>query len=152
MLPKRISARGVVIHNGKILLIHRKSDGKEYYSFPGGGIEKGETSEEACRREVFEETSIKVKSVNLIYVITHENNTQHDIYVCEYLSGEPKLDPNAPEIQEMKEGLEWYNPEWIPVEILKDIILHPLDLRDRIIKNLIEGFPKEPKKMFIRNR
>ena len=40
-------AVGIIIKNNKVLLIHRIKDGGEYYVFPGGAIEEGESSKEA---------------------------------------------------------------------------------------------------------
>ena len=54
----RPSVRGIIMKNGKIALVHT---GKfDYYRFPGGGIETGETKEEALIREVKEESGLVV--------------------------------------------------------------------------------------------
>ena len=54
----RNSARSVVIRDGKIAMIHsRKYD---YYKFPGGGIETGESPVEAMIRETREEAGLIV--------------------------------------------------------------------------------------------
>lgn len=55
---RRPSARGIIIKDGKAAMIHsRKYD---YYKFPGGGIEAGETREEALAREILEEAGLCV--------------------------------------------------------------------------------------------
>lgn len=55
----RPSARGIIIlEDGKIALVYSKVNG--YYKFPGGGIHKDETKEEALIREVSEEVGMKV--------------------------------------------------------------------------------------------
>lgn len=55
----RIRAVAVVIDSEEVLLIHRRKEGREYGALPGGGVEQGETLEEACLRELREETSLE---------------------------------------------------------------------------------------------
>ena len=51
---KRPSARAIILKDGKVLLNYIEKF--DCYEFPGGGIEAGETPEEAMIREVAEET------------------------------------------------------------------------------------------------
>ncbi len=54
-------ACAIVIEEGCILLMHRLKAGAEYYTVIGGKIEPGETPEQACLREVLEETGLTVE-------------------------------------------------------------------------------------------
>ena len=54
----RDSARSIIIKNGRIAMIHSLK--YDYYKFPGGGIEPGETAEEAVIRETLEEAGLVV--------------------------------------------------------------------------------------------
>ena len=56
---RRDSARGIILREGKVAMIHSSRDG--YYKFPGGGIEAGEGTIDAMIREVREEAGIVVK-------------------------------------------------------------------------------------------
>lgn len=54
----RPSVRAIIFRDGKLALVH---NGKfDYYMFPGGGIEEGESHEEALIREVKEESGLVV--------------------------------------------------------------------------------------------
>ena len=51
---------------GSILLVERgKQPLKGYWSIPGGLVETGETLDQAVRREVLEETGLRVKPVEM---------------------------------------------------------------------------------------
>lgn len=54
----RPSVRGIIIREGTIGMVHSLK--YDYYKFPGGGIEAGETQIEALIREVKEETGLTV--------------------------------------------------------------------------------------------
>ena len=59
----RPSVRGIIIRAGKILMVHsRKYD---YYKFPGGGLEPGESHTETLCREVAEESGFAVDSASI---------------------------------------------------------------------------------------
>lgn len=54
----RPSARGIIIRDGKVAMVHSKM--YDYYKFPGGGIEPDESPVNAMIREVQEESGLVV--------------------------------------------------------------------------------------------
>ncbi len=54
----RPSVRGIILREGKVAMVHSLK--YNYYKFPGGGLEPGETHEEALIREVAEEVGMVV--------------------------------------------------------------------------------------------
>ena len=60
---------GAVIKGDKILMArHRSDDGKQFWIFPGGGIEEGENIHQALIREMKEETGYHVDVKELLFV------------------------------------------------------------------------------------
>ncbi|MGN0961813.1 MAG: (deoxy)nucleoside triphosphate pyrophosphohydrolase [Christensenellales bacterium] len=55
---------GIIEYNNKILCMQRGQDKHDYTSFkwefPGGKIERGETKEEALKREILEEMNVNI--------------------------------------------------------------------------------------------
>lgn len=54
----RPSVRGIILQKGKVAMVH--SFKYDYYKFPGGGIEPGESQIETLIREVQEESGLQV--------------------------------------------------------------------------------------------
>jgi 8-oxo-dGTP diphosphatase len=65
-----VGVAGVVVSQGKVLLIRR---GREpllgSWSLPGGALELGETTAEGVAREVWEETGLRVRPVEMIATV-----------------------------------------------------------------------------------
>lgn len=52
--PRRV-ASAIICEQGRVALVHVRRDGDERYFLPGGGIDNGETAEQALLREIVEE-------------------------------------------------------------------------------------------------
>ena len=67
-IVRRDRAQALVIKNDKILLVKHRMRGREFYCLPGGGVEKGETYEQAALRELREESLVDGKIVRKLSV------------------------------------------------------------------------------------
>lgn len=68
-----ITVKGIVVYNQKVLLMKRirpSSDGLGYWELPGGGLEYGETPNQALIRELKEETGLTIDIVKPAYTFT----------------------------------------------------------------------------------
>ena len=65
----RYRAAAIIVEEDCVLLARNDED--DYYYSVGGGVHMGETSEEAVKREVFEETSLNYEVDHL--AVIHEN-------------------------------------------------------------------------------
>jgi 8-oxo-dGTP diphosphatase len=83
----RIGVFGVIIEDGKVLLgLRRDSD---WWNLPGGGMEPGETVDEALRREVLEETGLRVRVGRLVGVYSKPQKQEVVLtFLCQVEGGE----------------------------------------------------------------
>ena len=111
----RIACRGFIVKDGKILICHEIVD-KQFFS-PGGGIEKDETLEECCIREVGEETGVIVKVQKQIITVNEYYEDWKYVthyFICERV-GEAEIHLTN---EEVSRGLV---PEWIDIEFIRDL-------------------------------
>ena len=98
-----------VTKDDQILLAHNSRFPLKFYSVIAGFVEPGETFEECVRREVYEETSIKVK--NIKYFASQPWPFPHSLMVgftAEYADGEILID------QSELDAAGWFKPDNLP--------------------------------------
>ncbi|MDX3225238.1 NUDIX hydrolase [Streptomyces sp. ME19-01-6] len=63
-------AAGIIRSGDDILLVEQKSDGRQYWSLPGGVVEPHETAVQGLLREVTEETGMRITDIGRIAHVT----------------------------------------------------------------------------------
>lgn len=109
--PEAVTGALIYNNRGEILLI-KNPKFLDYWTIPGGHIELDETAEEALKREIMEETNLKLKNIEFISFAERINpkfffKKKHFIflsYLAELAGGEIKLS------NEMTEYI-WVAPE-----------------------------------------
>lgn len=124
----------IVINNGKVLLVKSKYQNEEFYLFPGGGLEFGETIEEGAIRETLEETGLKVNIKNLFHINEYIYRSDWNkrsvsfFFIAESIEGN-KLNPQTNDQGKITEVV------WIPLEDLEKIDVKPKRIAKMISEN-----------------
>jgi len=121
---------------GRVLLIRRgREPFKGLYALPGGFVEIGETVEDACRREVLEETGVKLGRLQLIGVYSDpgrdpRGHTVAVSFLCRVRAARPAAGGDAA-------AAEWIE-EWHKLKLAFD---HKRILKDgfRLAMEAVEG-------------
>ena len=124
------SCRAIIIKDSKILLIHRFKNGEEYWVFPGGHIEAGESFDQALSREIQEELSLEVIEIGKQFPYNHPNGTAELFAYCRVSDGKPQL--GGPE-QQIASQQDRYEPGWLDLQIALGLDnLYPIPVRDAL--------------------
>lgn len=106
----RVRVAGVIIKDDKILLMRRVKNGREYFVFPGGAVEKGESPKDALVREIKEELSLDAKPDKLLLEMVNTDYQQKEYYyLVKDFRGEVAL--GGEEKENMNKDNQYY-PRW----------------------------------------
>ncbi len=134
-----------MLNGDKMLVMHRNKFGREYYTLVGGEIDLGEGPEQALAREVAEETGLQIANPRLVIYEDHDKfyGPQY-VYLCDYVSGEPKITPGAIEDEINKLGKNLYETMWLPLDGLAEVPFVSPELKAALLEFLPDKFPTEP--------
>ena len=92
---------------------------KDWWEFPGGKVEQGETSEDALKREIREELSADISVDQFFCTVDYDYPAFHitmHCYLCQLISDAPHLNEH--------EAARWLNQneldsvKWLPADVL----------------------------------
>lgn len=116
---KRVEVVAAVIRKGDRIFATQRGYGdfKDWWEFPGGKMEEGETPEEALRREIREELDSEILIDKFLNTVEWDYPTFHltlHCYMCSLLTEAPHLNEH--------EAAKWLGAEeldsvcWLPAD------------------------------------
>ena len=123
---KCLEVVAAIIVAGRRVLATQRGVGewKDYWEFPGGKIERGETAGQALQREIREELDIDISVGRLLTTIDFDYPNFHlkmHCFLCGILSGHPRLIEH--EAARWLSLAELHSVNWLPAdELIIDMI------------------------------
>ena len=132
-MRKKIKVVAAIIKKEKQIFATQRGYGdyKDWWEFPGGKIEQGETPEEALVREIKEELDTTITVDHFLMTVEYDYPDFHlsmDCFFCSIESGNLTL-------------LEHEAAKWLPVNNLRQVNWLPADMEiiEQIEKDLSAG-------------
>ena len=109
----------IIVEKGRLFATQRGyGDFKDYWEFPGGKIEQGETPEEALRREILEELDTHVEVGDLLTTVEYDYPQFHltlHCFRCRIIHGPLLLKEHEAALWIELDKLEQLN--WLPADL-----------------------------------
>ena len=115
----------IIIEDGKVFAVQRGyGKWKDWWEFPGGKIEEGESPEAALAREIKEELDAQISIGRLFCKVEYDYPDFHLsmlCYLCSFSGRSPKLLEHENSAMLSKENL--FSVRWLPADeqIIKDL-------------------------------
>ncbi len=143
----RIRAGIVLIQENKVALIERHRAGLHYFVFPGGGVNEGESPEQAAIRETFEELGVQVVIQRKVAEVQLGKKSRQIYFLVEQTGGEfgtgTGEEFSISDLNHPQRGI--YIPVWMSVdELPQHTNIYPAELSRLVVRATKEGWPPEP--------
>ena len=133
---KRVRARAIIIHEGKLVSMYRERQGRIFYTFPGGGMEGNESQEECVKREVIEEFGLNVELIKKVYTYENKNSIEH-FYTAEWISGEFGSGEGEEFQANRNNGI--YEPKLIEISEIPNLPLMPPEVAEAFYSDYMKN-------------
>lgn len=137
-----IRPAAIIIENNKLLLVKSLYGSETFYLLPGGGIELGETIEEALVRETLEETGKKIKLVKPVYLNEYINKKDKSQRVVNIFFVSKIIGQDNRKITDDEGKIK--SVDWIDLNDLEKINLKPDFLKTHLKEDLKNDFKNSP--------
>ncbi len=129
---KTVNVVAAIIREGDKIFATQRGYGeyKDWWEFPGGKIEKGESPEEALVREIHEELNTEISVDSFLVTVDYEYPEFHlemDCFWCTIKEGDLQL-------------LEHEAAKWLPLNDLRQVNWLPADV---MVVDSIEKYLKQ---------
>ena len=108
----------IIVRDGRIFATQRGyGEWKDWWEFPGGKIEPGESTEDALKREIREELATEIEVDELLTTVEYDYPKFHltmHCYLCTIISGDLSL-------------LEHEDARWLAIDELDSVKWLPAD-------------------------
>ena len=134
-----IRVAGLLVHEGRILMVEQGRGEERYWLLPGGGVQFGETLADAVRREFNEELSLRV-GVNKLLAIVESISpdpayTKHVVHLVFEVSAPHDVTPEPSDVKVLKAAF------------LDELQLQSIDVRPPItafLSSCVRELPSSP--------
>lgn len=117
---KSVEVVAAVIRSGERIFATQRGYGefKDYWEFPGGKVEEGESLEEALRREIMEELGVEIRIAEELGTVEYDYPRFHLVLHCFICSlGEGHIELREHEAARWLALDELRSVRWLPADL-----------------------------------
>lgn len=147
----RIRAGIVLIKENNVALLERYRAGLHYYIFPGGGVDEGESPQQAAVREAMEELGVEVAIKQKVADVQLGYKSRQFYFLVEQTGGEfgtgTGEEFEVSNLDNPQKGM--YIPVWMPIdELPKHTNIYPAEVARLVVRSVKDGWLPQPTQIF----
>jgi 8-oxo-dGTP diphosphatase len=139
----RTRSAAILIQNNSLALIERHRDGMHYFAFPGGGVDEGESPEQAVVREAREELGVEIRVLRLAAKIWFRGNPQF-FFLAEQVGGEFGTGTGEEYASDHDPANGSYEPVWMSLANVSANNVLPAEVAALVVRSHPKAWPPDP--------